>query len=894
MPPAPLTTGTLARIAGVMIVLLVITVEAGTMLTERGLLGQAGPPLTCQEGPSQGPPALPYYQGGTINFKNPATGQNMFGWADECADNNTFNDYHCGSGPHSLPIDVSALPKTVIPCSSCFQGKCYPPASSSSSSSRTASSASSVAQSAGACSQNLDFVLRSWGEPVSFSYSPVSGDFNRDGKQDLVLINARGNGYRAVYAGQGNGTFSEMGSDDPLVFMGAGDFNRDGIPDLVGVGGSVDGGIDVFLAQQGGTFRDRENYPGEALAGTVLVHDVSADGKVDVLVARARVSDGVQLLSVWLGLGDGTFQAERIQTLPIDPSSPGSVQGDESAIVPLSIAIADFTGDRKQDLAVLHETDGLGVYAGNNQGSFALAEMTADIEGRGMETGEFNGDGNADLVITSAGAAGTQVFLGNGDGTFAQVPCLRIPGSLRDPLVVDLNGDRKADILYRPGNNFGGPGTQPTDHLSAVLGKGDGTFTAPIDISDVPAISEFSVGDFNADALPDLTVITFPSGWPDAQAHILMNTICRNAVFPNTSASDPSCSSSSASSSTSSASSIGYCGPVCGDNIVMSPEQCDYGSKNSDIDRDACRTDCRKAHCGDGVQDTGEDCDDGNQDDTDACSSTCIDVVITASSSSSSSSSSAASIAPQSLCGNGRREAGEQCDDGNRNSGDGCDSSCRQEQGWQCVAGTPVSSAPSSSAVSSVPSAGSSSSICPPPPSCAEPPGCTRGPPPLVNSCPVGCGPIICPSSSSSTSSLACTDSDGGENPTVAGFTTIAGIPPRYDQCFPYGNPGNVLAEAVCEGNLSFPSNVTCGAGLACVNGFCATPAQTSAIEQKCRDSDKGYDVTVRGTVTLQDGSSQQDTCTNGTFTEWYCNGENAFSLTGVCGNGCGNGTCNP
>ena len=64
---------------------------------------------------------------------------------------------------------------------------------------------------------------------------------------------------------------------------------------------------------------------------------------------------------------------------------------------------------------------------------------------------------------------------------------------------------------------------------------------------------------------------------------------------------------------------------VCGDGILVSAcEQCDDGAANSDILPNACRTDCRLAHCGDGVQDTGEQCDDGNTADGDCCSAACL------------------------------------------------------------------------------------------------------------------------------------------------------------------------------------------------------------------------------------------------------------------------------
>ncbi len=67
----------------------------------------------------------------------------------------------------------------------------------------------------------------------------------------------------------------------------------------------------------------------------------------------------------------------------------------------------------------------------------------------------------------------------------------------------------------------------------------------------------------------------------------------------------------------------GFCA-VCGDGRPEGPEQCDDravnsmgvcvdpdGACNDDSLPDACRTDCRSAHCGDGVVDSGEACDDG-------------------------------------------------------------------------------------------------------------------------------------------------------------------------------------------------------------------------------------------------------------------------------------------
>jgi cysteine-rich repeat protein len=91
----------------------------------------------------------------------------------------------------------------------------------------------------------------------------------------------------------------------------------------------------------------------------------------------------------------------------------------------------------------------------------------------------------------------------------------------------------------------------------------------------------------------------------------------------------------------------------CGNGHVEAGEECDDG--NTD-DTDACTNACHDAACGDGITYVGvEECDDGNSDDTDACTNACHNAA----------------------CGDGVVQAGvEQCDDGNTDNGDGCDSNC--------------------------------------------------------------------------------------------------------------------------------------------------------------------------------------------------------------------------
>ena len=99
---------------------------------------------------------------------------------------------------------------------------------------------------------------------------------------------------------------------------------------------------------------------------------------------------------------------------------------------------------------------------------------------------------------------------------------------------------------------------------------------------------------------------------------------------------------------------------MCGNGMRDEGEDCDDGNTSNS---DACLNTCVMAQCGDGfVREGVEQCDDGNTMNGDGCSSLCA-------------------VEDQGpLCGNGRVEDGEECDDGNRVAGDGCDERCQTEE----------------------------------------------------------------------------------------------------------------------------------------------------------------------------------------------------------------------
>jgi cysteine-rich repeat protein len=94
---------------------------------------------------------------------------------------------------------------------------------------------------------------------------------------------------------------------------------------------------------------------------------------------------------------------------------------------------------------------------------------------------------------------------------------------------------------------------------------------------------------------------------------------------------------------------------VCGNGVEETGEECDDGNEDN---IDACTTACLDARCGDGFSWEGvEECDDGNTNDADACRNDCT-------------------WAPA-VCGDNVRQFGETCDDGNVLDGDACPSDCQ-------------------------------------------------------------------------------------------------------------------------------------------------------------------------------------------------------------------------
>jgi hypothetical protein len=266
------------------------------------------------------------------------------------------------------------------------------------------------------------------------------GDWNGDGKLDVAVTDTAQEfgsyGALQIIFGNGDGTFQPPASYQlgiNPVFVAAGDFNRDGKPDLVAANlGS--NSIMVFLNAGNGTFEEAGEYTiGTTGNGPVriAVADVNGDGKVDLVVADCCVGGSVDVL---LGNGDGTFQTPVVYGLGTDPND---------------VVVADVNGDGKLDLVSCSESNNyISVFLGNGDGTFKNPRnYPMKLQPRLIVVADFNGDSILDMVLANQLEDGLQVFLGKGNGTFQPPVTYFSQAYVNDVIVTDLNTDGKPDLL---------------------------------------------------------------------------------------------------------------------------------------------------------------------------------------------------------------------------------------------------------------------------------------------------------------------------------------------------------------------------------------------------------------------------------------------------------------
>jgi hypothetical protein len=299
--------------------------------------------------------------------------------------------------------------------------------------------------------------------------------------------------------------------------------------------------VGILLGKGNGKFQPARYFSAPS-AFDLAAGDFNGDGNLDLAVVEPG-GTGSSALSIFLGDGKGNFRESATY---------------QTGVQSTSVAVADFDGDGKLDVAVTNELgygkdgkkgsvmvffgkgDGtfktpvtyilsggpLGVAAGDFNGDhhpdLVVAEVTSgsvailmnDGHGKFKHTGTYGangpnavaindlGNGEEDIVASDPGGQSVAVLVGNGDGTFGKATIYSTSqlggGGPNAVVVADFNRDGSPDIAVPISEGEG---------IALLYGNGDGTFRDPV-IAARPsgAPAGLAQGDFNKDGAPDLAV----------------------------------------------------------------------------------------------------------------------------------------------------------------------------------------------------------------------------------------------------------------------------------------------------------------------------------------------------------------------------------------------------
>ena len=280
--------------------------------------------------------------------------------------------------------------------------------------------------------------------------------------------------------------------------LAAGDFNRDGKLDLVVASDGADDLL-VFLGDGHGGFRQARPFPAGPAPTEIAVADFNRDGKLDLAIAN----HGVPSVTLLLGNGNGGFRPA--------PGSPFSVR---SRPHPHTIDSGDVNGDGFLDLVIdSWEENRLTLLAGDGKGGFALPGVPIEAGRkpyRNLRVADLDGDGKPDIVVPNMVERGITILFGDGRGNFrgggsaerAPIPAGPSPFTVA---VADINGDRKPDIVV---GNYSGQIVDPSgDALTFLLGDGRGNFRLGPRIASGQAPGDVKAGDVDGDGIADAVVV---------------------------------------------------------------------------------------------------------------------------------------------------------------------------------------------------------------------------------------------------------------------------------------------------------------------------------------------------------------------------------------------------
>jgi flagellin-like hook-associated protein FlgL len=250
-----------------------------------------------------------------------------------------------------------------------------------------------------------------------------------------------------------------------------------------------------------GTFSDKQR---QALDTELQALVAEFNRIIDTTAFNSRQVFAPENTKLYVQAGVGPYAILEAEIAGGSRTTGDGTFGDKSsyfgATFAMAVAIADFNGDGKADLALANESDGaLRIHFGNGDGTFQASTSWQNSVPKlqHLDIADVNGDGNMDVIGNTEVQGTVEVWLGNGNGTFNASISLDAGVNAYPVIAVDVNGDSRLDLVN-------------TDWSASVvnvfIGNGDGTFNARITFGAGSNPNRAQLSDVNGDGKLDIVL----------------------------------------------------------------------------------------------------------------------------------------------------------------------------------------------------------------------------------------------------------------------------------------------------------------------------------------------------------------------------------------------------
>jgi RHS repeat-associated protein len=316
-------------------------------------------------------------------------------------------------------------------------------------------------------------------EYVTYKSKLIPGDFNGDGKTDLLCLPIT---YRATWTGikvfvsDGDGNFTQFFTEttslpcSPDLDIRSLDLNADGYDDILYEEGTVESSTFKYMLYDGNSFTEPssivilDRHPHTGLSGRVsrVSNLTERDQEMDNELTSADYNgDGIN--DVFLNDPDGDWYIKSFgNSYGQLTSSLGELCRGNLATLCDQVETGDFNGDGKADIWSIEE-NGFKIYTFNGSNLQFLYSETWLTNKHFFSLGDFNADGKVDVFLYGSGKGETesdwsswQIKLSTGTG-FVSYSIQQKKSNLKDDdfRSGDFNGDGSTDIMARtPDNSY--------------------------------------------------------------------------------------------------------------------------------------------------------------------------------------------------------------------------------------------------------------------------------------------------------------------------------------------------------------------------------------------------------------------------------------------------------